>query len=323
MQIKKEVKVGIVAVLAIFLFVWGYNFLKGTNIFSNSNNMYAVYDQVGGLKVSAPIHINGVQVGIVKDKQFLNDNSGKVLITLSMEETNLKIPKDSKARLVTDFLGTASIDIMLGNSKDPLSKGDTINTEIERTLTEEVNQQILPLKKKAEELLSSIDTVMNIITAILDEKTRNNVSGAFEKINNTIKHLESTAKRIDLLIDVEADKISGITSDVKNITGTISKNSKQLDKSMKNLAAITDSISAADLTQTINNAKVTLDQTAALMKKINEGEGTMGKLVNSDSLYNNLDAASKDLDLLLIDLKKNPGRYVHFSIFGRRDKNNK
>ncbi|GAB4248332.1 MAG: MlaD family protein [Vicingaceae bacterium] len=323
MQIKKEVKVGIVAVLAIFLFVWGYNFLKGTNIFSNSNNMYAVYDQVGGLKVSAPIHINGVQVGIVKEKQFLNDNSGKVLITLSMEETNLKIPKDSKARLVTDFLGTASIDIMLGNSKEPLSKGDTINTEIERTLTEEVNQQILPLKKKAEELLSSIDTVMNIITAILDEKTRNNVSGAFEKINNTIKHLESTAKRIDLLIDVEADKISGITSDVKNITGTISKNSKQLDKSMKNLAAITDSISAADLTQTINNAKVTLDQTAALMKKINEGEGTMGKLVNSDSLYNNLDAASKDLDLLLIDLKKNPGRYVHFSIFGRRDKNNK
>lgn len=324
MKITKEVKVGVFSLFIIVLLVWGINFLKGNNIFSSSKEVYTVYPNVDGLAEASPILINGYQVGVVQSIVFHPNQSGDILVKLLISEKGFKIPKNSSANLISsDLLGTKAISLEIGDSKEEIASGDTINSITQRSLSEEVNQQILPLKKKAEDLLSSIDSVMQVITAVLDKETRNNVAGTFESIEKTMKNLERTSKKIDILVESESGKIASITNNINQITGTFNNNKEEIDRTIKNFATISDSIAAANLVETINNTSKTLEDLAIVMEQVKNGEGSLGKIIHSDSLYNNLDSASKNLDRLLIDMKEHPNRYVHFSIFGRKEKTKK
>lgn len=318
---RKEVKVGIIVIIGIALLVWGFNFLKGTNILKKDRAYYAVYDRVDGLVEADPVIVSGYKVGQVKQITFLSDNTGRLVVKFMVDEKSISLPKDSKAKIVSsDILGSKSIELIPGISQKVIQPGDTLQSGIQPSLSAEVNQQIAPLKKKTEELIASIDSVATVFQVILNEDARGDISSSFSSIKKSINSLERTAFRLDTMVKDEKEKLSNIFSNVESITANFKENNEQLSNAITNFSAVSDSLAQADLTSTINNANKTMKTTAEIMDKINRGEGSLGMLINNDSLYNNLEAASNDLDKLLLDLRYNPSRYVHFSIFGRKDK---
>ncbi len=304
MKLSKEIKVGIVAIFAIGLLVWGYNYLKGTNLFIQSKSVYAIYPKVPGLAVSSPIIINGVQSGVVDAIYFHQDKSSRVIVKMSITENGLIIPKNSIAELISvDFLGSKAIGVKLGNSKIELEHGDTLQSDFEPSMLEDFSEQMLPIKEKTEHLMLNMDTAVIKLTETLEnindifrEKNKRNLTSAIENLRTSVENF-------DVL--------------VKNLNSTINSSIKP---TLKTFREVGDSIKTWEVNATLSKAQNTLDSMNLILNKINSGEGTMGQLINNDSLYHNLEDVTKNMDLLLIEAKEHPKRFVHFSIFGRRDK---
>lgn len=321
---KKEVKIGILVIVCMGLLFWGANYLKGTNILDNNRTYYAVYDRVDGLGISNPVVINGFKVGQVRKISFHADNSGKLLVAFSITEDQITIPNNTSARIISsDILGSKSVSLILGDSPVEAMDGDTLGSEIESSLTESVNQQIAPLKKKAEDLISTVDSAIVVVSQIFNKKARGDLDASFTSLRTSLQAFENTMKRAESIVAQEQDHISQIFAHIESITKNLSSNNEALTATIQNIESISDSLAGANLTQTVNNASYAMKQVAEVMDKINNGDGSLGQLLNNDTLYTNLEAASNDLDLLLLDMRMNPERYVHFSIFGRRDKSKK
>jgi phospholipid/cholesterol/gamma-HCH transport system substrate-binding protein len=324
LKLSRETKTGIVVTVAILFLYFGFNFLKGKNIFYRQHTYYAVYDHIDGLEKSNPVQINGLKVGMVADAQLNPNNPNQIIVTLSINNTDLMIPDNSIARIVSsDLLGSKAIQLVLGNSKNYLSNKDTIQSDVQASLTEEVNKQVQPLKVKAEKLISSIDSLILVVQSILDEKATENISGSITKVYQSINNLEKTSFRLDSLVASEKQRLSDIFKNVESITNNFKNNNEKLNSILSNVNNISDSIAKSNITTAINNASKSLNDVAILLNKINEGKGSLGMLIHNDSLYVNLDRSARDLDSLLIDMKENPNRYVHFSVFGRKDKKKK
>lgn len=304
MKISKEVRVGFVAILSIALLVWGYNYLKGTNLLFKTKTVYTVYPSVAGLAKSSPILINGFQIGVVESIYFHPNQSGKVVVELLITEDSYKIPNNSVASLISmDFLGSKAIALKVGSSKTELLNGDTLQADVEMSMLDDVSEQILPIKQKAENLMDSLNLAvsglsktLNNLNEILNVKNKRNLEQALVKLNTTVESYNELAL--------------GLNNTIKTVVNPTLKTYKNLG----------DSLAALDLKSTMESAQKTFENMTDIMTKINNGEGTMGQLVNNDSLYNHLDSVSVNLDRLLIDFKEHPKRYVHFSVFGRKDK---
>lgn len=322
MKISKELKIGIVVTLSIGLFIWGFNFLKGFNLFSNNYELYAVYPKIDGLIEANPLLINGYKVGQINKISLTQDKNGKyaVLVKFLLSE-DVKIPKHSTAKAVSsDLLGSKAVEIIYSNETEFVKSGDTLLAETEEGLKSAVSKQLSPLQKKAEGLISSIDSVMTIVQYVLNDKTRANLDKSFESIKKAIQSLEQTAYKLDDLMASEKAKISAILTKVNNLAGMLEKNTGRIDNIIGNFSTLSDSLAKSDLKSAIAEADKTLAELNILIAQINKGQGTLGKLVKNDSLYNNLNKSSEDLDKLLNDLRLNPGRYIHISVFGRKDK---
>lgn len=321
MKISKEVKVGIITSLAIACFIYGFNFLKGRDLFSTQRKFYAVYSNIDGLVEANPILINGFKVGIVGKIVLANDTSGSVIVTLLMDN-EANIPKNSIAKVVSsDILGSKAVQLILGTGTLYAQNGDTLISAQEDDLKTAVNKTIAPLQEKAVGLIASIDSVMVVVQQVFNESARQNLSKSFESIKLAITSLETTSYRLDTMVLSEKTKISSILSKVNTLATTLANNSEKLGNIINNFSNISDSIAKSNLTSAINNADMALGQASSIMTKINSGQGTMGMLINNDSLYRKLDKSSEDLDKLLKDLRINPERYVHISVFGRKDRN--
>lgn len=321
MKISKELKVGILVTVAIGLLIYGFNFLKGKNLFSAEREFYAVYQNINGLVEANSVNINGFKVGQVRKIEFMPGNSGNILVTLAITNEEIRIPAGSVARIESDLLGSASIQLLLGSGNIYAKSGDTLRSDIEEDLKKAVDRRIAPLQTKVEGLISSIDSVVVVVQAILNEDARTNLTASFEGIRNAIGTLEKTSLRLDTLIASEKQKLSGIFSKIESISGNIAANNDKITNVINNFSAISDSLAKVNFKQTLDNANTAIAQTSSIIEKINRGEGSMGMLVNNDSLYRKLDKSAADLDKLLIDLRVNPERYMHFSIFGRKDRN--
>ncbi len=301
MKISKEVKVGFVALFAIALSIWGFNYLKGNNLFIESKSVYAVYPKVPGLAVSSPIIINGVQCGVVDDIYFHPDKSSKVVVKLNITESAIKISKNSIADLIsTDFMGGKAIGLKLGDSKDELENGDTIQSHFEKSMLEDFSEQMLPIKDKAENLVLAMDTAVVKLT-----ETLNNINGMFTDQNKrnltlALSNLKSTLEGFDELSKT-------LNSTVKN----------KVNPALTKFSHVADSLKALELNETLKKAQTALDGMSAVMAKMNSGEGTMGKLMTNDSLYNNLTGATKEMEELLEDIKLHPKRY--FRILSKKE----
>ncbi len=324
MKIRKEVKIGFIMLLSIGLLFWGANFLKGFDIFKNTKHYYAIYNQVDGLAVSNPVRINGFKIGQVENIEFLSDYSGRLIVKFTVTHEDFFIPDDTKAKIVSsDILGSKSIDLQLGSSAEGLDKNDTLSSEIEASLSESVNQQIAPLKKKAEDLIQTVDSAILIVSAIFNKKARTDLDSSFASIRSSLEIFERTMRHVDETVLEERQDLKEIIDNVNSITGNLAENNSKLTAVLSNMEAITDSLAGANLRETVSNASIAMEQVAELMQKVNSGQGTLGALMNNDTLYTNLEAAANDLDKLLLDMRLNPERYVHFSIFGRKDKSKK
>lgn len=315
-KISKTAKIGFLITIAIAILVWGVNYLKGVNFFRGEDKYYVVYERIAGLVEASPVLINGFQVGQVRDIHFYPDKSGKIVVSFVIDD-EFKLPKYTIARIYSsDIMGTKAIELILGRSLYFYHQvGDTLLPEIEGTLKETVNAQVLPIKKKAEDLLLSIDSVMTVVQFIFNEATRDNLSQTFEGMKATILNLEEISSSFNILLKDEKGKIADIFSNIESISSNLKNNNEALTNLIENFSSISDTIAKSEIASTIYNANKALTQVNELIDRINKGEGTIGLLMNNDKLYNNLDRAANDLNKLLEDLRENPKRYVHYSLF--------
>lgn len=310
MKITNETKVGILAAFSIAVLIIGYNFLKGNSIFSSETVLYARYSRVDGLGVSKPVLINGFQIGRV-DKLVLQPN-GEIVATLKIKG-KYDIPKNSIARLEgTDLLGSKAIVMALGTGKDYAQDGDTLNSNVEKNLMEAVQ----PVQKKAELIIGKMDSILTSVNTILNPDFQKNVNKSFNSISATLASLEGTSKKVDGLVGTEGKRISAILANAESISANLKNNNQKINAILNNINTITDQVAAANFKQTIDNANKAVADLQGIVGKVNDGKGTLGLLVNDTKMYDNLNNASKNLDNLIIDLKANPKRYVHFSVFG-------
>lgn len=320
MKISKEVQVGIAFVVAIGCFIFGFNFLKGKNFFSNQRKFYAIYRDIDGLVEANPLLINGYKVGLVGDIKLAADTNHSVIVTLFLNES-IDIPKNSIAKVVSsDILGSKAIRLELGNSPVFAESGDTLLSDQEDNLKQAVNKTIAPLQKKAEGLISSIDSVMTVVQQVFNKNAQDNLAKSFEHISLAISSLQTTSYRLDSMVANEKGKVSSILTKVNTLTTTLANNSDKLSNIITNFSSISDTLAKSKLSSVITNADVALTQVSHIMNKVNKGEGTLGMLVNNDSLYIKLDKSAADLDKLLVDLRENPHRYVRVSVFGGKEK---
>ncbi len=320
-RISTEFKVGVLVVAGIAVLFMGINYLKGFNLLEEQRTLYAVYENIDGLVESNPVTLNGYKVGQVKEIKLAGDGSGKIIVVLTIFEKELRIPKDSKARVYSsDLLGSKAVELKLGEANEYTTASDTLVSETQATLSESVNKEVLPLKRKAEGLISSIDSMVNVVNTIFNENARKSLSKSFKSIEKALTSLENTSFRLDTMIVEEKQRIRKITSNLSSITGNLRGRNEEIGNTLDNLSMISDSLADADIATTINNAKGAIGGLEKIIAQVEQGEGSLGKLVKEDSLHNSLLQASKDLDLLLQDLRMHPERYVHYSLFGRKTK---
>ncbi|MGQ9846963.1 MAG: MlaD family protein [Bacteroidales bacterium] len=314
-KIAKEVKVGVTVIVAMAIFSWGYSFLKGKELFEKTYTYYSIYKSVDGLNVSAPVLVNGIKVGRVNDIRFISDSNTNVIVELKINK-NFLIRDSSVAEIFSaDLMGTRAIHLIQSNSKKYYQPYDTLLSSVEADLKTQVSAQVLPLKKKAEDLIKSVDSVMVVVQSIFDKQTRYNLTRSFESIRITVENLAKTTTSLDTLVQSEKYSLTRIIANIESITENFRNNNELITNVMKNLSAFSDSLQQANVKQTIINANNALAQATKIIEKINKGEGSLGMLIHNEQLYTNLEKASKNLDLLLKDLRENPKRYVHFSLF--------
>jgi phospholipid/cholesterol/gamma-HCH transport system substrate-binding protein len=310
-KISKEVKVGLVTAVAIGCFIYGFNFLKGEKFFSTQRKFYAIYHDIDGLVEANPLLINGLKVGLVGDVKLSHDTTNTVIVTILLDDEVL-VPKNSIAKIISsDILGSKAVRLDLGTGIDYANDGDTLKSANEDNLKQAVNKTIAPLQEKAVSLIASIDSVMVVVQQVFNENARQNLSKSFESIKLAISSLEMTSYRLDTLVQSEKGKISNILSKVNALATTLANNSDKLGNVINNFSNISDSLAKSNLKSAINNADVALLQAANIMTKINSGKGSLGLLVNNDSLYRKLDKSTEDLDKLLVDLRLHPNRYIN------------
>lgn len=322
MKIRKEVKIGFVIIVAIGLLIWGLNFLKGNDVFRKQRYFYAIYDRVEGLVPANPVNINGLKVGQVSDLSFVSDSSATIIVKFIIS-SDIRIPSNTIARIYSeDLMGSKAIALKLGDSREMAQPGDTLITDIESSLMEEVNKQVQPLKRKAENLIMSIDSMVTVIQYVFNEEMRSDLTKSVASISQTIRNLERTSYRIDTIVLTQEYKLAAIMSHIESITRNLKDNNENISRILTNFSTISDSLAKAEISETLLAANKALNNVSSVLTKIESGEGTLGMLVNDDSLYMSLSGAATELNMLVEDIKLNPGRYVRFSVFGRSDKNN-
>lgn len=307
MKITQEIKTAILVLLGILLFIFIFNYLKGENLLSSSRKITAVYDNVEGLVPSAVVTINGHKIGKVQDISFTEDGSGKLEV-LMLIASNFKFSKNSTAELYeSGLIGGKAIAIIPANDGAAnVSSGDVLRSKIKPGLTDLVNQRLTPLQQKIEKVMESTDVLLANINSVFDEKTKSNIRGSFSQLKQTITSFESTSNALNALLE---DNKTSITTTLFNFSDI-----------SKNLSEVSSNLAEADLKQTINGLQSTISNFDQLLKNIEKGEGSIGRLMKDEGLYNNLEGALGQMEALLEDMKLNPKRYVHFSLFGKKPK---
>jgi phospholipid/cholesterol/gamma-HCH transport system substrate-binding protein len=320
LNVSKETKVGILAALSITLLILGYSYMKGEDLFTKSNTFYAVYGEIDGLTASNPVTINGFKVGQVKKISIVDGNLERLIVRMEID-TKIKVTKNSIARIYNaDLFGSKGVELVLDKSSPIAEEDDTLQSDIEMSIGKSMSTVLNPVKAKTEQLLVTLDSVLASVDDVLNDETQRNLRSGFKSLAETLENFRKTSVKVNDLVDAETKRLDQIFAHVESITRNLRENNATLTKTMRNVNQITDSLAATNLKATVENANSALVQLDSVMRKINKGDGTMGLLVNDKKLYDNLSSSSKNLDALLLDMKAHPKRYVHFSIFGKKDK---
>jgi len=309
MKYNKEIKIGIIFAIAAAMFFWGFNYLKGLNILSSTKQYFIVYDNIMGLSNASPVTVRGISVGNIEKFEFTSDN--KVCITIGITK-KYKIAKGTIAKLYNfDIMGTRAINLDVPSSATIYhNEGDTLASMIEKGTIDQIISEFNPIKDKANELLTELNTITSNLAK--DENT--------QRINHTLENLEKTSYSISSILAKEQASINGSIENIEKISRMIVENNEKISNIIGSVESIGDSIKKAEISQLINNTNASMKELALILNKANEGKGTLGKIVNDDSLYFNLSKSLASLEILLTDLQANPKNYVHFSVFGKKTK---
>ncbi len=305
-----QVKVGIFSTVAIAIFVLGFYFLKGIDLFERKNYYYAVYDRVDGLYKSNLVEINGFPVGRVGDMKR-DPITGKIVVRLDLEK-DLLVPKSDStiAQLFsTDFFGTKKIALVMGSSDKYFEDGDTIHTYFKRDLTDQIGSQIDPIMRDVQHMVPTLDTTVSDIRKLFDERNPKSVYTTLNEVNMAIA-------KINVILDANQQNIQLSIASLKSIMANIEKNNDQITAIVNNANKITDSLSQANLKQTIQNLNLTSAQLNGVVTDLNSGKGTLGKIIKEDGLYVKVDSTVSSLNNLLKDVKNRPYRYININVFG-------
>jgi len=255
-------------------------------------------------------------VGQVKTLHFSKANPKKIIVELYLSNITYPIPKNSIARIYSaDLMGSKEIEILPGDSPELVQDGDTLLSRTEATLGEEVNQQLAPIKHKAENLINSIDTLATILQQVLNRNTQESLIEAIENIKIAISNITSMTYAADTLVSQQKSNLARIITNVESISLNLKKNNDKITNILENFSDVSDSIAKLNIPATFNQVDLAVRNLNAVITKINSGEGSVGLLVNDTSLYYQIDKAARDLNLLLEDIKANPKKYVNISVF--------
>lgn len=306
MRLSREVKTGILAIGAILLFIFGYSYLKGTNLLEKNRTFFVKYQNVEGLAQGAPVTINGLKVGKVQKIDFANSKGG--LVVEFTVERDFEFSSNSIVRIYsTSLIGGKSVGIFPIYDQSTMAKsGDTLPGDVQPGMLDEFSKTLAPLEQKLEGTLSVVDSLLISFTDIIDEDTRNDLKQA---ISNLAVATENFGR-----LSGKADKLLGRNGEKLDRTFT------NLDNTAANFSKLSDSLAQIELGVMVKNLEDATSGLKEVVAKVNNKEGSVGKLLNDDAVYENLEGATRQLEELLQDLKLNPKRYVHFSVFGKRDK---
>ncbi|MEK9830751.1 MAG: MlaD family protein [Schleiferiaceae bacterium] len=319
----REFKAGVVVVLAAAVLYWGISFLKGSDLFEHGTEVYAVYDNTEGITKSQSVTLNGFSVGKVSDVYFHPNNSGKIVVKMNIT-TDYPITANSLAEIRSaDLLGAKEIALILEKGSVLIESGDTLRSAIEASLSESINKEVLPVKVKAEKLLASLDSTVNILTGFLGGEMQEEFRTSFDNVNRSISNLGTITDELSLYMSENREALGSATQNLERLTSMLNENRDELDRVFNNLANISDTLARANAGEAMRSLSKTATRLDAITSNIEAGEGTLGKLVANDSLYDEVNHAILSLDKLLEDIKEHPGRYVEISIFGGKNKDKK
>lgn len=306
MTISREIKTGVAAIIIIFLSFWGYNFLKNRSLYDSTRTFYAEYTNVQGLAPKSPITINGLKVGTVSEITFHPFKRGILVAHLNMSN-DIQFSVNSVAQIYSpDFISGKSLKINIALDESSIAvSGDTLIGEVDAGIMGMINEQIAPLQSKVESFVVNTDSVMQSVNQLMNDENQKNIKESLANMNAVLSQFRSTAANLESMTS-EGGKIDSI------MTGA--------NKTMNNLAQISDSLMAADIGATVVELQHSLESFNVILDSVKTGHGTLGKLMKDEALYTNLTNASKELEELLREVKEHPKRFVHLSVFGKKEK---
>jgi len=302
--LSKEIKAAIFVLTTIFLFIFGFNFLKGSSLFDKQKTVYAVYDEVDGLLVGANVMINGLSIGNVTDLDFL-PNSTKIVVTLKVKD-KINFSSNSSATIYeTGVLGGLAIAIEPIFQKGMVVKsGDTLNSNIRPGLTELINRQIEPLQRKLESTLTSVDSIFSGASYVLNKETQNDIKESLNTLTSAVKAINNSSLIIEKTLTEKNTQINNSIDNIESITTNLSNVSRELNN--------------FGIAGVLSNLEKSVDGINLIVSNLNSDNSSLGKLISNDDVYENLNLSIESLNLLINDIKTNPKKYVHFSVFGRK-----
>lgn len=306
MKISREIKTAILVIGSILLFIWGYGFLKGKDLFTNYRTFYVEYQNVEGLANAAPVTINGLVVGKVNSIKLQN-TTGKLIVELLIK-SDFPISKSSIVKIYEPgLIGGKQIQIIPNLADKSIAETESfLLGSIKPGLTDLVAEKLTPLQEKVEKMIVSADSLLTNLNKVLDAKTTENIKSSISNLNHTLTEFNKASKSVNIILDENKEKIGGIVTNFNKVSNDFSK--------------ISDSLSKANIGKTINNLENTLSKVNSIMADVQSGKGTFGKLMKDDALYNNFSKTATELELLLQDVRLNPTRYINVSVFGKKNK---
>ncbi len=315
MNISKELKAGIIALIAIVGFVLLFQFMKGKNLFTTDNVFYAKYDNVEGLERSSAVSINGLKVGQVDKIMPITDKDGKIhfIVKITVDD-NFKFSKKSTLEIFEPGLMSGKeLRVNLAYGGEEAKDGDTLQGGFKLSMLSSIGSQVGPVKDQLQVVLHRVDSLMMSANQIVDEQNRAEIRALLANLNKTVGSLEGTSGSVNSLVEHNDPKLQRV---LDNADVTVTSARAAIDK-YGNLA---QSIDTQKLNATIANLDNTVGKLNQVIAGINDGQGSLGKLMKDEQLYNNLNSASSNLNTLIEDMKANPKRYINFSVFGKNNK---
>lgn len=308
MKISKEVKVGLLGTVALTMLYFGFNFLKGSDLFSTTKRYFVLFDNVGGLQPSNAIRLNGVQVGRVESTKLLQERGNVVLVELDINR-NVKLPAGTQAILTSELLGASGITLQVSNlSTKSLQEGDTLMS------VKETGIQAL-LQEKALPVLKSVDSLAISLTKIVRQFDQTGYT-----LNKLLNTADQTASGVNAVVAANGKSIAATMANLQTLSASLAETEKSFKPIIGNLQTATDSLKALRLGQTLNQANLAVMSLQQTLAKLEKGEGTAGKLLKDEALYENINRTIVSVNKLMTNFRQYPKRYVSISVFGRKDK---